>query len=170
MTVDKRVMKTGELKAFLASSDVLTFKGSSREEIYAWIELTLRSCKYRSRPRSEKGLLRQYMQKITGISRSQLTRLITQFRRSGHLRVRSYKRHSFPTKYTREDQLLLAELDNNNERLSGKATVVIFKREYNLFGNSEYQRLSEISVAHLYRLRQGSFYRNHTLTIEKAKP
>ena len=170
MMTDKRVMSIDELKAFLASSDVFTFKGSSREEIYAWIEHTLRSYNYRSRPRSEKGVLRQYMQKITGISRAQLTRLITQFRRSGHVRIRTYQRHSFPTKYIREDQLLLADLDNNNERLSGKATVAIFKREYNLFGKSEYQRLSEISVAHLYRLRRGSFYRNHTLTIEKTKP
>ena len=170
MMVDRRVMDIGELKALLASSDVLTFKGNSREEIYAWIELTLRSYKYRSRPRLEKGVLRQYMQKITGISCSQLTRLITQFRRSGHVRIRVYKRHSFPSKYTREDQLLLAELDNNNERLSGKATVAIFKREYKLFGKDEYQRLSGISVAHLYRLRQGSFYRHHTLTIEKTKP
>ena len=170
MMTDKRVMAIGELKALLASSDVLTFKGSSREEIYAWIERTLRSYKYRSRPRSEKGVLRGYMRKMTGISNAQLTRLMAQFCRSGHVRVRPYQRHSFPTKYTREDQLLLAELDNNNERLSGKATVAIFKREYNLFGKSEYQQLSEISVAHLYRLRQGSFYRNHTLTIEKTKP
>ena len=170
MMTDKRVMNIGELKALLASSDVLTFKGSSREEIYAWIERTLRSYKYSSRPRSEKGVLRRYMRKMTGISNSQLTRLISQCRRSGHVRVRPYKRHSFPTKYTREDQLLLAELDNNNERLSGKATVAIFKREYTLFGKSEYERLSEISVAHLYRLRRGSFYRNHTLTIEKTKP
>jgi len=44
-----------ELKAFLASSDVLTFKGSSREETYAWIEHTLRSYKYRSRPRLREG-------------------------------------------------------------------------------------------------------------------
>jgi len=170
MMIDKRVMDIDELKAFLASSEVFTFKGTSREEIYAWIEHTLRSYNYRSRPRSEKGVLRRYMRKMTGISRSQLTRLITQFRRSGHVRLKPYQRHSFPTKYTREDQLLLSELDSDNERLSGKATAAIFKREYNLFGKSEFQRLSEISVAHLYRLRQGSFYRNHTLTIEKTKP
>lgn len=167
---DARIMSIDQLKAFLASSDVFTFKESLREATYGWIERTLRSYRYRSRPRSEKGVLRRYMQKMTGISRAQLTRLITQFRRSGHVRIRPYQRHSFPSKYTREDQLLLAELDNNNERLSGKATAAIFKREYNLFGKSEYQRLSEISVAHLYRLRQGPFYRNHTLTIEKTKP
>ena len=43
MMADKRVMDIGELKALLASSDVLTFKGRLREETYAWIERTLRS-------------------------------------------------------------------------------------------------------------------------------
>ena len=43
MMTDKRVMDIDELKAFLASSDVLMFKAGSREEIYAWIEHTLRS-------------------------------------------------------------------------------------------------------------------------------
>ena len=38
MMTDKRVMDIDELKALLASSDVLMFKGSLREEIYAWIE------------------------------------------------------------------------------------------------------------------------------------
>ena len=170
MMTDARVMSIDELKAFLSSSDVLTFKGNSREETYGWIERTLRTYSYFSRPRSEKGLIRSYMQKMTGMSASQLTRLIGQFRRTRHVRVRTYKRHCFPTKYTREDQLLLAEVDDAHERLSGKATAAIFKREYGLFGKEEFKRLSNISVAHLYRLRQSSFYRNHTLTIEKTKP
>ncbi len=170
MMTDARVMSIGELKAFLSSSDVLTFKGNSREETYGWIERTLRTYRYCSRPRSEKGLIRSYMQKMTGISASQLTRLIDKFRRTSHVRVHPYKRHCFPTKYTREDQLLLAEVDDAHEKLSGKATAAIFKRECELFGKEEFKRLSNISVAHLYRLRQSSFYRNHTLTIEKTKP
>jgi len=84
MMTDKRVMDIGELKALLASSNVLTFKGRSQEESHAWIKR------------------RRYRCKITGISNSQLTRFITLFRRSGHVRVRPYKRHSFPTKYTEE--------------------------------------------------------------------
>ena len=68
MMTDPRVVNIDELKAFLASSDVLTFKGSSREETYGWIERTLRTYSYFSRPRSEKGLIRSYMQKITGMS------------------------------------------------------------------------------------------------------
>ena len=88
MMTDARVMSIDELKAFLASSDVLTFKGNSREETYGWIERVLRTYRYCSRPRSEKGLIRSYMQKMTGISASQLTRLIGQFRRTRHVRVR----------------------------------------------------------------------------------
>lgn len=40
MMTDARVMSIDELKAFLASSYVFTFKGNSQEEIYAWIERT----------------------------------------------------------------------------------------------------------------------------------
>jgi len=59
------VTSIDELKAFLCSSDVLTFKGNSREETYGWIERVLRTYRYCSRPRSEKGLIRSYMQKMT---------------------------------------------------------------------------------------------------------
>jgi len=128
MMKDSRVMNADELPAFLNSSRALAFTGSSRAETYAWIERTLRSYKFLSRPRLEKGLLRQYMQKMTGISSSQLTRLITQFRCTGHVPLRPYQRHHFPTKYT-PDQLLLAEGDKAHDRLSGPATLAILKRE-----------------------------------------
>ena len=86
MMTDARVMSIDELKAFLASSNVLTFKGNSRGETYAWIERTLRTYIYFSSPPSEKGPIRSYMQKITGISAAQLIRLINQFRRTRQTR------------------------------------------------------------------------------------
>ena len=67
MMTDAHVMSIGELKAFLASSGALAFKENLREEIYAWIECPLRTYSYFSRPRSEKGLIRSYMQKIMGM-------------------------------------------------------------------------------------------------------
>jgi len=112
MLTDTRVMSIDELQEFLALSNALTFTGNSREETYAWIERTLRTYGYFTRPRSEKGLIRSYMRKITGISVSQLTRLIKQFRCTRRVCVPTYKRHRFPAKYIREDQLLLAEVDN----------------------------------------------------------
>jgi len=68
MMTDAPVMSIDKLKAFLSSSDVLTFKGNSRKETYGWIERVLRTYSYSSRPRSEKGLIRSYMQKMIGNS------------------------------------------------------------------------------------------------------
>ncbi len=170
MMNDTRVMSMEELQAFLNSSGGLKFNGYSRTETYAWIEKTLRQYKYLARSRMEKGHLRQYLRKVSGYSPAQLTRLIDQFHCSKQVRARPYRRHCFPTKFTREDQFLLAEVDEAHERLSGPATQAILKREYELFAHQEYKRLSTISVSHLYRLRQSSFYRNHTLTVHKTRP
>jgi len=159
-----------ELRAFLASSQALAFTAQSRAHTYAWIERTLRQYGYLARPRAEKGLLRQYLLKMTSLSRAQITRLIAQFQRTGQVRLRPYRRHCFPTKFTREDQLLLAEVDEAHGRLSGPATVAILQREYALFGRAKFARLSRISVAHLYRLRQSQRYRAHTTHVTRTKP
>ncbi|MCR4392630.1 MAG: integrase [Candidatus Acetothermia bacterium] len=165
MVSDSRVMTMEELAAFLASSGTLRFRGQTRQATYAWVEKTLRKYGYISRSRADKGLLRQYLGKMTGYSPAQLTRLIAQYRRTGHVQLRGYKRHRFPVKFTRDDQALLAEVDNAHDHLSGAATQAILRREYTVFG-----RRSTISVAHLYRLRQGFAYRQRSLTVHRTKP
>ena len=54
MTTDAPVMSIDEMRAFLSSSDVLTFKGNLREETYGWIERVLRAYSYFSRPDQRK--------------------------------------------------------------------------------------------------------------------
>jgi len=105
------VMSMEELQVFLNSSGSLKFNGYSRPETYAWMEKTLRQYNYLARPRAQKDLLRQYLRKMSGYSPAHLTRLINQFHCTRQVRVRSYRRHCFPTKFTREDQLLLVEVD-----------------------------------------------------------
>lgn len=170
MLNDSRLMNMDELRAFLFSSEALAFCGQDRSQTYEWIERTLCRYGYLARPRAQKGLLRQYLQKLTGYSPAQLTRLIAQFRRTGQVRLCPYRRHHFPRKFTREDALLLAEVDEAHNRLSGPATVAILQREYELFGRQEFARLSTISVAHLYRLRQSTRYRAHTTYVARTKP
>jgi hypothetical protein len=170
MLKDSRPMSSDELRAFLRSSQALGFTGQSREQTYAWIENTLRQYRYLCCPRSEKGVLRRYLQKMSGFSPAQLTRLIARFRKTGQVRLRPYRRHRFPTRFTREDQLLLAEVDEAHGRISGPATLAILKREYALFGRREFARLSTISVAHLYNLRQSTLYRRHAAHRTKTQP
>jgi hypothetical protein len=167
---DPRSMSCVELKAFLDASAPLTFAGHSRQESYVWIEQTLRRYAYLFRPRQEKGLLRRYLLKISGFSPAQLTRLIAQYRRTGHVRVVPYRRHRFSTQFTRQDRLLLAEVDEAHERLSAPATIAILRREVSLFGHHEFARLSQISPAHLYRLRHDVAYRSATTFIAKTHP
>jgi len=78
---------------------------------------------------------------MTGYSPAQVTRLIAQYRRTGHVKLPVYRRHRFPVQYTREDQALLAEVDNAHDRLSGAATQAVLRRECTVFGRKEFERL-----------------------------
>jgi hypothetical protein len=88
------------------------------------------------------------------MSPAQVTRLIARYRKSRSLQAAPYRRHRFPQRYTRADIELLATVDEAHENLSGPATRRILEREYRQYGKPEYERLSTISVAHLYNLRQ----------------
>ncbi len=156
----KEMMDLEEIKRFLNSANSLEFRAFSREERYKWIERTLKAYKYLKLGKKEKGILRAYMMKITGISSSQLTRLIWKFRQTGEVKFKEWRRHRFPRHYTYEDISLLAGVSEAHERLSGPATKESLRREYELFGKEEYQRLRNISVSHLYNLRKSLTYRN----------
>jgi hypothetical protein len=66
-----------------------------------------------------RGLLRRYLEKRMGMSRAQVTQLIACYRASGRVRVTSYRRHPFASRYRRSDIELLAEVDEAHGTLSG---------------------------------------------------
>jgi transposase InsO family protein len=65
---------------------------------------------------------------------------------------------------------LLVQTDNLHSQLSGPATKKILEREYQVYGRKEYQRLSHISVSHIYNLRQRKTYRHQALYFTKTHP
>jgi hypothetical protein len=75
---DSQATSLEQIRAFLAGSEELLFAGG-REEVYRWVEQTLVRYRYARLRRPEKGLLRQYLARMTGLSRAQVTRLITGF-------------------------------------------------------------------------------------------
>ena len=126
--------------------------------------------KYLKCSRSEKSLLRRYIMRMTGIFKSQLTRLIAEYKKRGTLKAREYKRNSFEQVYTRNDIELLAKTDNAHECLAGSTTIRIMNNDYDIFGKTEFVRLKNISVAHLYRLRAKPRYRCRAKTFTKTNP
>ena len=58
-----------------------------------------------------KGVIRRYIERIMGYSRSQVSRLITEYKRRGPLKQMPYRRHRFPREYTSTDVILSAKTD-----------------------------------------------------------
>jgi len=159
-----------QIRAFLEASDEVGFKGRNREEIYGWVNQTLRQQRYEKLKRSAKGLVRRYLKKMTGLSRAQITRLIQQYLRGEEVKPKPYRRHRFPQRYTRADIERLAAVDPVHETLSGPATQKLLQRAYYDFQDAPYAGLAEISVAQLYRLRQSRRYREQRIVYQPTRP
>jgi transposase InsO family protein len=158
-----------QIQDFLRSSEPIEFSSGGREERSLWVEQVLTAQKYRELRKMERGLVRAYLRKVTGLSEAQTTRLIRTFLDCGVVRAQPYQRHTFAVRYTAEDIALLAEVDRAHGRLSGPATRRILQRAYEKFGEKPYHRLANISVAHLYNLRASARYRNQAAVFEPTK-
>jgi len=123
-----------QIRAFLEGSDGVRCEAENREQLYGWVDRTLREQDYEHLARQSKGLVRLYMAKMTGMSRVQLTRLIGVYLDGGAVKARNYRRRRFPTRYTTEDVELLAAVDEVHETLSGPATQKILYREFHDYG------------------------------------
>jgi len=155
---------------FVEASEELRFEGENRQQVYGWVEQVLVQQEYAQQGKTARGLVRRYIEKMTGLSRSQVTRLIARYTATGRVRPTVYRRRRFPDRYTRADIELLASVDEAHETLSGPATRRILEREVELYGKREYVRLAAISVAHLYNLRKSQRYRERRLNYTRTRP
>lgn len=159
-----------QMQAFLASSQEVRFHAEGRAEIYGWLDRTLRQQRYSKLSRETKGLVRRYAIKMTGLSRAQVTRLISQFVKTQWVKPTVYRRRRFRRRYTTADVATLVEVDQAHGRLSGPATCAILKREYEVFGNQKCKRLAAISAGHLYNLRNSAGYRRQRIDYTATRP
>lgn len=72
-----------QIRAFVEGAQALGFEVPAREAAYDWIAGELRRLGYTRLGKTDKGLVRRYLVKVTDLSRAQLTRLIKQFRSTG---------------------------------------------------------------------------------------
>jgi transposase InsO family protein len=159
-----------QIQEFLKLSRDIEFTGQSRAEVYAWIQRVLVAQEYARQGKKQRGAIRAYVRKVTGLSLPQITRLIRAYRGAGTVQAKPYRRRRFPRQYTERDIALLAVVDRAHERLSGPATRCILKREHVKFGRKEYARLAGISIAHLYNLRRSVGYRKQAAVFEPTRP
>jgi transposase InsO family protein len=164
------VLTQEQIHEFLRGSQAIEFAGQNRAERYEFVERVLVAQEYAAHGKKQRGAIRVYLSKVTGMSLPQVTRLIRKYRQEGVVAAKPYRRRRFPSKYTRRDVELLAEVDRAHGWLSGPATVRILKREYEQYGKREYARLAKISVAHLYNLRGSVRYRKLAAEWKPTQP
>lgn len=163
-------LSLSEINGLIQSSRALEFISVSKDERNKWVQEVLMNYQYLHASKPVKSLLKKYVRKMTGLSRAQATRLIKHYRAYGALnKVNDYHRHKFVKIYNPDDLALLAKVDNAHNCLSGPATLTIIEREYQLFGKTEYANLANISVSHLYRLRNTDRYREKVKIFSKTK-
>lgn len=154
-----------ELKEFSKVAENYKYTANSIKEKYAWINSVLEKFKYHRLCKKEKSVVKNYLVSMTGYSNLHVKRLIGKKMEFGTIYSGLSKRPKFKTVYTTDDIALLVKTDNAHNRLSGPATKQILQRAWNVFKDKTYEKISKISIAHLYRLRDKRQYVSHSKTF-----
>ena len=162
-------LSLSEMEDLLSGSGEVTWEPEDIASKYALIAAVLKAQRYPKLGKRERGIVRQFLAKVTATSRAQLTRLIGQWMKERKIARKAGERPSFTVRYRREDILLLAATDAAHEDLSGPGLRRILFREFTVFGDQGYERLSEISVSHLYNLRHSLTYRNQRVRVQHTQ-
>ena len=168
---EAQVRTVEQVREVLAGTQQLQFQAAQDDAgRYRWIEVVLQRLGYRQLGRSDRGAVRAYLQRFSGYSRAQVTRLIARWLEGEGL-VKRYRApaHAFARRYSAADVALLADVDRAMGTLSGPATVHVLRRQRDVFGDARFARLGDLSVAHLYNLRASAGYRQQRVVVTKTR-
>ena len=169
---EAQVRTLEQVRQVLEGTQSLEFRRAEDDEgRYVWIESVLRRSDYPQLPRAHRGPVLAYLQRLSGYSRAQITRLVSSWD-GGKRLVKGYRapEHAFARRYTSADVALLADVDRAMGTLSGPATACVLRRQRDVFKDSRFERLGSISVAHLYNLRNSAPYRAQRVVLTKTRP
>ena len=169
---EAQVRTLEQVRQVLEGTQALEFRRAEDDQgRYGWIDAVLRRFDYRQLPRGDRAPVLAYLQRLSGYSRAQLTRLVSRWV-AGKPLVKRYRapEHAFARRYTPADVALLAEVDRAMGTLSGPATACVLRRQRDVFGDSRFARLGGVSVGHLYNLRNSAGYRAQRVVLSKTRP
>ena len=167
---DTQLETIEQIQIFLSGTQAVDFIIEDKANRYAWIQRTLIRLHYLELSKAKKGIVMRYLGKMTGYSPAQVKRLIKQYRETGRLERKQRTVNSFSQKYSVQDKLNLAAMDERHSTLSGPATKKLCERAYTIFGEEKYERLATISISHLYNLRQSNTYLRQRRQFDKTRP
>lgn len=158
-----------EMEEFVNGNRKVEIQKVGGVEAYQHVEAVLRLHSYSKLSKKEKGLVKAYLEKTTGLSRAQVARLILQWVKTRQVKRKPARRPRVRRKYTAADVALLAEVDTAHEDVSGAAVKHLLKRGRDVEANEAYSRLGGISVSHIYNVRKRADYRKLRVRLNSTK-
>jgi transposase InsO family protein len=172
----KMIMKLEELETikhlsqFLNGTQAVIFETCAvKKERYNWIQHELIRFDYQNLSKADKGIVIRFVIKVTGYSRQQVTRLNKQYRETGYIKHHHVSVAKFKRTYTSEDIRLLAKMDELYDTPCGHTIKKLCERAYTVFKEIKFERLSKISVSHIYNMRKSKTYTRVRQHFEKTK-
>ena len=172
---ETRLSTIAQLEEFLGASAQIEFTAHGGDtERYGHISRVLKRFDYPRLGKRERGVVLRYLQRTSGYSRAQITRLVAQWADNRLAPAPLAKRYRAPAapfarKYTSADVSLLVQMDKANEDVCGPAIAHLLQRAYTVYGDERYQRLATLSVSHLYNLRKSAPYQRQRASFTKTR-
>ena len=173
---ESRLSTIGQIEEFLSGSIEVDFSAHGGDtERYAHISRVLKRFDYPRRNKHERGVLLTYLRHTSGYGRAQMTRLVARWTHNRVAPTPLAKRYRAPSApfartYSALDVELLVEMDRANEDVCGPAIAHLLHRAYSVYGDARYERLSTLSVSHLYNLRKSAGYEARRVSFTKTHP
>lgn len=168
---DDHLVSVAQLREFARLSNSAKFKSnSSKVETYEWVDKTLSRFRYRSLKKKEKNIVKKYIMKMTGYSDGAVDKLIARKKKFGRIFVKERTQNTFTKFYDGNDIELLAEVSNVTLNQNGYALKEMCKSMYLDFNDLRFEKLSKISVSHLYNLKKTNIYQHKSLFYTKTNP
>lgn len=167
---DDSVVSMAQLRELIKLGNSATFIRNNQEEAYVWINTTLGKFRYFRESKKHRSIIKEYIRSMTGYSDAQVDRLIAQKKQCGRIVKHTRTQPTFPRIYTPGDIALLALVDNAEQRRTGGALKKTLLDMHTVYGDQKFERLSKISVSHIYNLRGTRHYESSSLTYTKTNP
>lgn len=136
---------------------------------YEHVSDVIRRFGYAQLGRADRSAVLRYLLRTSGYSSAQLKRLVARILCGEVLRQRYViPAKAYAQRFTAADIAALAEVDRAFDTLSGAATTHVLWRQWHEYHDARFERLSSISVSHLYNLRKSLCYERQRVQRNKT--
>ena len=120
-----------DVRHFLDGTQAVAFNvATNKQERYLWVQKVLVKHRYILLGKLDKGLITRYLMKVTGYSRAQMKRLISQYAKASKVTLKLSRSNGFKLIYTAADVRLLARMDELHGQPSGAVLKKLCEHAY----------------------------------------